>query len=504
MNLLSNLIEFPLLREGYEIGLNWIGQFARIIIEGVGIIGLGIVVFTLVLKAITLPFDIYQRVKMRKQNLIMREMQPELEKLQKQYANDKTTYNQKMLELQKKNGYSILGACLPMIISLVILIVAFQGFRTYSQYANLKSFQDMSAAYNAEILKYSPDGQDYRLEVGEDGSTTVVWTEEGAERRETVSFETGKTLREAGIDTGALEYTMERSEENGAVRYFFTVSEAGKFMQYRYEPNLQTLRRTRLIDGDYLQNNEETRAKIDALMAAANGDEDPSNDIATLDQGCFLYVVEIGSNAAAEYFRENNPGFLWVRNVWYPDVSYNHPIPSYSTFKSQLDKEVTFPDELDEDGDPVKRELSTVLDETQYNYLTRSLSEEKSQPNGYFILIVLSIGFMVLSQFLTMRSSKESNKYQTVDGQGATTQKVMLVVMPLIYAVFAFLYSAAFSIYMTMSSVISLCVTLLSNFILGRIFSKREEEAFKKEHTQVLPWMKKDEPSPKKEGKRKK
>ena len=84
MNLLEHIISFPwLLESGYEIGLNWLGKFAMVIIEGVGIIGLGIIVFTLVLKAITLPFDIYQRVKMRKQTLIMRSMQDDLEKLQK-------------------------------------------------------------------------------------------------------------------------------------------------------------------------------------------------------------------------------------------------------------------------------------------------------------------------------------------------------------------------------------------------------------------------------------
>ena len=92
-------------------GLDFLGEFARAIIEGVGILGLGIIVFTLVLKGITLPFDIYQRYKMRKQTLIMKNMKEDLDKLQKQYANDKTTYNMKMQELYKKNGYSMLGAC---------------------------------------------------------------------------------------------------------------------------------------------------------------------------------------------------------------------------------------------------------------------------------------------------------------------------------------------------------------------------------------------------------
>ena len=97
---------------------------------------------------------------------------------------------------------------------------------------------------------------------------------------------------------------------------------------------------------------------------------------------------------------------------------------------------------------------------------------------------------MVLSQFITMRSSKESNKYQTVDGQGAKTQKIMMIMMPLIYAVFAFMYSAAFSIYMTMSSIVSLIVTLLSNLIIGRVFKKKEQAAVIEQYSRKYEWQK--------------
>ena len=150
-------IGINVLEYGYEIGLDWLGKFAQAIIEGVGAIGFGIIVFTIVLKAITLPFDIYQRVKMRKQTLIMRSMQDDLEKLQKQYANDKQMYNQKVMELQKQNGFSMLGACLPMIVSLVIFMVVFSAFSTYSQYANLSTYnnprQSFPAIWRHEILR---------------------------------------------------------------------------------------------------------------------------------------------------------------------------------------------------------------------------------------------------------------------------------------------------------------------------------------------------------------
>ena len=190
-SLLAESVDFTMLTQGFQIGLDWLGQFAKIIIESVGsgpnMIGLGVIVFTLVLKAITLPFDIYQRVKMRKQTLIMRNMQDDLEKLQKQYANDKNQYSQKMMELYKKNGYSMFGACLPMIVSLVILIVAFQGFNAYSQYANLSTYEKMTSAYNSAILEYGVDGCDYqiinsrdeqgKLQPDENGNYVLVWGE---------------------------------------------------------------------------------------------------------------------------------------------------------------------------------------------------------------------------------------------------------------------------------------------------------------------------------------
>ena len=55
------------------------------------------------------------------------------------------------MALYKKNGYSMFGACLPTILTLVIFIVAINGFTSYSQYQNRKYFYDMSIAYNNVI-----------------------------------------------------------------------------------------------------------------------------------------------------------------------------------------------------------------------------------------------------------------------------------------------------------------------------------------------------------------
>ncbi len=466
-------IDFFLLPQGYEVGLDWLGQFARIIIEGVGSIGLGIILFTLVLKAITLPFDIYQRISMRKQNLTMRTMKDDLDKLQKQYANDQKMYNAKMSELYKKNGFNMFGSCLPMILSLAILIVAFQGFRTYSQYANLEIFVDMSEAYNEAVLENGFDGVDYTLEKenGEpkltDGKYTLCWEEDGEQKTQPLAWEDGKNLDVPG----AITYTM--SEMNGSK--YLVVTQEGKFLYYYYNLETETVQREYQLDKDAL-----TPLLTEEEKASLEGDK-TEEEIAAVYRS---HVIRIGAVKAAEVFRANKPSFLWVRNVWYPDVSYNHPVPTYNDFKTQLNVSVTL-----EDGS--RKRVADVMTSTLYDNLTSELADEKSAPNGYFILIVLSIGFMLLSQFISMRSQKDTEKYQSADGSAAGTQKMMMFVMPIIFGVFAFMYSAAFSIYMVMSSVVSLAVTLLANFFIDRVFKKKEEKEVAARYGYTPAWMQK-------------
>ena len=203
----------------------------------------------------------------------------------------------------------------------------------------------------------------------------------------------------------------------------------------------------------------------------------------SLDDSLEDAAKNLGAQAAKAWYDENDAGFLWIKNVWYPDVSYSHPVPDYSTFSDSFNNvEVTF-----EDGSTST--LSNVLNENNYNDLTAALTQEKEEPNGYFGLIILSIAIMVLSQLVMMKSQKESNQYQTADGQGVKTQKIMLIVMPIIYAVFAFMYSAAFSLYMTISSLVSLCVTLLSNLIIGHVFKKKEAARMVEERNRKPAWL---------------
>ena len=79
-NLLSTTIAF--FGDTFNVSLNWLGDLIRALIGGVGSVGLGIILFSLILKTIVLPFDVYQRIGMRKQNQAMKENKEQMEKLQ--------------------------------------------------------------------------------------------------------------------------------------------------------------------------------------------------------------------------------------------------------------------------------------------------------------------------------------------------------------------------------------------------------------------------------------
>ncbi len=412
-------------KEIAAIDLNWIGQLIRILIEGIGIVGVGIIVFTLIIKTIVLPLDIYSRIKTKKQALIMEKMRPQMEKLQKQYANDKQMYSQKVMELQKKSGYSIFGACLPMIVSLIIFIIVFDAFSTYSQYANLESYNDMVKVYNGVVSTYVYDEETkegYLFEV-KDGDGNVV---------------------DYRVDCSlfADSYNAEKLRENSS---FVALSEDEVFTELaeKYKEEV----------GSYA-------AAFDVSLV--NEKDGGGNYTLTAESLRITLVNHYLETPAAlqvrDYYIENNNSFLWVRNLWYPDSMLNRELPDFDKFKSTVAKANIGDDYRD-----------------SYEKVTAALGDQKEAYNGYFVLIVMSIGFMLLQQWISMRANKAVNDLSTVDGSGARTTKTMMIMMPIIYGLFSFFYSASFSIYMITNTIYSILTTLLINKLVDISFRRKEE-----------------------------
>lgn len=75
-----------------------------------------LVIFTLIIKILTMPIDF----KQRKQGYMLKKLQPEMDSIKKRYGHDMKKYQQKIQELQKGAGYSPLGGCLPLLLILPI------------------------------------------------------------------------------------------------------------------------------------------------------------------------------------------------------------------------------------------------------------------------------------------------------------------------------------------------------------------------------------------------
>ena len=88
--------------------------------------GWSMIIFTLIVKLLILPLDYKSRKSMRKMSLV----QPEMQRLQKKYADDKEKLNKKMAELYRREGVSPTSGCLPMILSMAVLWVMWGAMRT--------------------------------------------------------------------------------------------------------------------------------------------------------------------------------------------------------------------------------------------------------------------------------------------------------------------------------------------------------------------------------------
>ena len=448
----------------FDVALNWIGEIIKIIIMGVSSVGVGIILFSLILKGIVLPVDIIQRITMRKQNIKMKENQERMEKLQKQYANNKDLYNQKVMEMYKENGLSMFSSCLPMILSLIIFIVAINAFNAFSQYANIDNYNTLVNAYNAKVESYCPDLDVAKVESTTNGETTTYYIE----------VKDDNSLLYFTIPADATHATM---SHEALVAYVATV------------PNYTSgsIMRTYYVNAEALAANadsEEVQA-IQSFIEANKAEYD------TEDKALVAYFERQGALAAKAAYESTvatKTSFIWIKNIWVTDASYRHPVLSYTDFEKEVSREKFEVNGVETALTEIKNKTNAYEKES-YEAVMSQMDEHQSSANGYFVLIALSIATILLQQVITNRSQKEQQKYSTVDGQGATQQKTMMVTMTIMFAVFSFMYSSAFSIYMITSNLFSMLSTVIINKCVDLADKKKKgviDEKYSARHARTL------------------
>ena len=488
-NVLASDVAISFLGGTYDISLNWVGKLVKILISsGVGV-GLGVIFFSLILKVIVLPFDVFQRIAMRKQNTKMKENKDKMEKLQKQYANDKKMYNQKLMEIQKQNGISMLSSCLPMILSMVVFFVAIGAFNAYSKYAAVENYNAMATAFTDKVNEYVVD-------IDENDEYSIV-----EDKAQPYIRIIDKTTNENGVVSyNKLIYCEVQlsAEEKAKIEAETDKDKANKLM-VKYVENYSGYRHY-YVDGNAFQNYIEEN-EVEGYYT----DNFVKENEAEYVKAVKAYFDNIGAQEAkATYENEikQKTKFLWVKNIWAVDASYKHPILSHKDFTTELSSAGcgcgTNGSFETKNGEKLKMNKDGVIagtnvyEENNYNKVTMLLGEQKEQANGYFILIALSIGTILLQQFVTMRSQKEQQKYSSADGQSASTQKMTMIMMTAMFGIFSFMYSSAFSIYMITSNLFTLGSTLLINKAVDVSLRKKEQKALQEKYNRRLPRESKD------------
>jgi len=117
-----------------------LGALLKLIFDLTNNYGMSIILFTIVVKLVTVPLTIKQTRSMKE----MQEIQPKLKKLQEKYKTDKEQLNVKTMELYKEHNISPFGGCLPLLIQFPIIIGLFAVIREPGLYVF-----ESQAAYEA-------------------------------------------------------------------------------------------------------------------------------------------------------------------------------------------------------------------------------------------------------------------------------------------------------------------------------------------------------------------
>lgn len=348
LNLIGKLI--------YNVLYKWVDGWAADI-NILGTFSITVIMFTIFLKAITSPFDVWQKQLTRKNAKKMEQMKPELEKIQKQCGNNKELLMQRQRALYKEHKYSTFGGCIPMIITLVIFIVVFQGFNSSVRYHNAVTYEHLDAVYT------------------------------------------------------------EAYGDNAALLADGIIVE---------------------VDGQYLPAEGYTDADIRKTK------------------------TKNAEKAVLDAYEPQH--FLLTQNIFMPDT-WASPVPDAAKFSNTGIGQLGI---TGIDGDRYNTVMKPIME--KYNYTESG----KKQWNGFLILPILVVVLNILSAKLNKPPEQPQVIGQTEEQKKAqqTQTKMLTYMMPLMMAVFAFLYSSAFTLYMLCNSLI----TTIFNLTYNAIAKKKDEK----------------------------
>lgn len=132
----------------FDLIANFLSFFIRPIYAIVGNYGWTIIIFTILLKLVTMPFT----VKSQKSMARMQQVQPLISEIQRKYANNREKQQQELMKVYDKYEISPTGGCMPLLLQMVILMGFIQiVYKPYTFLLNIPANEINEIAKNLGI-----------------------------------------------------------------------------------------------------------------------------------------------------------------------------------------------------------------------------------------------------------------------------------------------------------------------------------------------------------------
>ncbi len=460
--------------------------------SGVGSYLLAIVLITLIIKILLSPFDFFNKRISKKQAQTQAKLKPQIDDLQKKYGHDKNLLNQKTQALYKKSGMSMGGSCLFMIafmaINMTIFFTLFGSLNTFADYKINQQYLTIKEGYsnvlnltndylktntiNSDLLKnfeentfeiFKKGEEEWIKAVDKDGNLiheVKVVEDYSSYEKTTEKLDAGKDITNNIIDFNDKKtYTQVRIEvvEGGETvhKNYFILTEEIKKEVIEEKDKFTIKNQTDLYKFISSDENIKNLINIYTVINEDNagvyeGDEIVEGEVTVQTAVQTLAMKEV---IKSYEFTQKENSFLWIGSIWVADSPFKNSIFTFDQYKAEIG-------------------VSNVSsqEEVIYNAFMKDLRDQKGRVNGYFILAVLSVGISFLSMWL---SQKHTNKKSE---QPQKTNKIMMIVMPLITGIFAILYNSVFAIYLLVSQAIGAALAPINNIVIEKIDNVLEKK----------------------------
>lgn len=395
----------------FQASENLISRLLMWIYGWMGNYGWTIILFTVVLRVITLPLDFWQKFSMKKNSKIMEEITPIMTKIDKAYGDNVQAANAEKKKIMKKYRYNPAASCLPMLVTMVVFIIMFSGLNNCSSALNIKTYQSIQEAY---LRGY------YSVITDETKTGVAILDNEGNE-----------ILNKDGQPTTLIYYAEWKNNKTAENENEFTTAQVTA---------LNAAYNAVTTEAEY-------KAKRDAVMIFSESGEG------------FLWIKSLWRSDNWQKVLPDNATKFASTLSGNKDVS---GLTSDVIYDSIYDA-FTNPDKYFDTNDPVQAE--------QLVKAKKSLGYGKGMWNGLLILPVLAIALTWLTTKINGKNQGTVGTGAQLES-AQKQQKTMTIIMPVMMGIFALFYSAAFALYLVASNAISILFNLIETPLVNKMAEK--------------------------------